>query len=54
MKKTYMMPVVRNLNTYEEEMIAASVDGFDPNLSSSSIDGSEMLSRESTIWDDEE
>jgi len=54
MKKTYMMPIMRDLNMYEEEMIAASIDGFDSNLSSSSIDGGSMLSREGADWDDED
>ena len=48
------MPVVRDLSMYEEEMIAASVDGFNGTLDDSNpINSGDMLSRESA-WDDED
>ncbi|MCR5679216.1 MAG: hypothetical protein K6G08_03260 [Prevotella sp.] len=54
MKKTYSMPVVRDLSMYEEEMIAASVDGFNGALDNvNKADAGDLLSRESA-WDDED
>jgi hypothetical protein len=53
MKKTYLMPVMRDLSMYEEEMIAASVEGFDGSMNNTAVDPSGILSRESA-WDDED
>ena len=54
MKKTYLMPVVCDLNMYEEEMIAASVDGFNGTLDDSNpIDAGDMLSRQGSAWDED-
>ncbi len=55
MKKTYLMPAMRELNMIEEEMIAASVDGFSGTLDNDNTitDETSILGRES-IWDDED
>ncbi len=54
MKKTYLMPAMRELNMIEEEMIAASVEGFDGALdNSNTIDAGDMLGRDFDLWDEE-
>lgn len=45
---------MRELNMIEEEMIAASVEGFDGALdNTNTVDADALLGRES-IWDDED
>jgi len=50
MKKTYMTPALRDLEMFEEDMIAVSLGLNNENVT----DESKLLSRGNDLWDDDE
>ena len=51
MKKIYLAPALRDLEMLEEEMIAESLGLSDGVIID---DNSKILSRQNTLWDDDE
>lgn len=56
MKKTYIQPTVEFESCEVEQMIAASVDGFNKEINNEGADGGDALSRRHgiSVWDDDE